>query len=163
MIAQLLCADNARIKVGEAVAVAVDDAADVAAFANFKAPASSAASEAPKAAPAAAPAKAAEAPKPAVPAPSAAPAAAKPAAPAPAPPKPAPAAAAPAAAPAASADSPYVAFEAWGQSLARTPLGQSLLVQQHAYTAMFGFTGFEATPLPAAKEGGKSGGAAKAK
>lgn len=148
VVAAIVKEAGSTAKVGEEVAVFVDSADAVAAFASYK----------PAAAAAAAPAAAA--PAPAAPKPAAAPVAAPAtpvAAPKPAAPAPAPVAVpAPAAAPApASADTPYVAFENWGAGLKRSPMAATVLKAQSAYASAFGFTGFGEEPAPAApaKEG----------
>ena len=143
-----------EVQVGRLIAVLCDDAAAAAALKGMSveailkelgepaggaaAPAAAAPAAAAAAAPAPAPAAA-----PAPPAAKAAPAAAAP------PPKAAAAAApaaAAAAAPAASAAAAgpsdgYAAWPAWGTSLARTPMGKALAVQQEAYEALYGFAG----------------------
>jgi hypothetical protein len=112
--------------------VTCDDANDVAAFASFVAPGAAAAPP-PKAA-------------------AAAPAAAPPPPPQPKAPAPPPPAAAPAARPATPApageDDGYAAWPAWGQSLARSPLGEALLAKQRAYAAEYGFAGMALTEEP---------------
>lgn len=156
VLARILRAEgSADVPVGSIIAITVEDAADVAAFKDFKL---EEAAPAPAAAAPAAPAPAA-APKPAAPVAAAAAAPApKPAAPAPAPAAAAPKAApapAQAAAPAAAASGPYImAFESWGQGLARSPLGASIAKQQNAYASAFGYTGFD--PLPQAEDEKKS-------
>jgi hypothetical protein len=140
------------VQVGSIVALVVDKAGDVAAVkASTYTPAASASAPAAPApapaAPKAAPAPATPAPAPAAPAP--APAAPAPAAKAaPAAPAPAPAATAASSAPAASGDDSYLAFPAWGQSLARAGLGGLIARQQAAYTSVFGYTGHDPLPLP---------------
>lgn len=163
-------AGSTDVAVGTLIAITVEDVKDVAAFATFVPPAAAAAAPpkpaaAPAPAPTPAPAPAptpkpvsaapAPAPAPKAPASAAAPAAAAPKAAAPAPAAPAPTPAASAVAPKAGApESPvaasggYLAFEAWGQTLRRTPVGLALAAQQAAYVASFGYTGFDALPLP---------------
>jgi pyruvate dehydrogenase E2 component (dihydrolipoamide acetyltransferase) len=144
------------VDVGTLVAITVEDKAAVAAFADYKGEAGGAKAAA---APAPAPAAAAPAPAPAAAAPKPAPVAAA-AAPAPAP----AAAAAPAPAPAAaSSDAPYLAWEAWGVSLAKSPISLALAKQQNAYVAAFGWAGQDPLPLPAAPEDKKKGGDKPAK
>jgi len=49
---------------------------------------------------------------------------------------------------ASSAAAEYVAFEAWGLSLQRSPIGASIAKLQAAYTAQYGYTGHDAPTLP---------------
>ena len=130
------------------MAITVEDKESVAAFASYTAYAAPAAAAAPAPAPAPAPKPAplaAPAPAPAAAAPAPKPAAAPAPAPAPA------VAAAPVAAPAEGA--PYLAWEAWGSSLAKSPIALALAKQQNAYVAAFGYCGQDPLPLP--EEGGK--------
>lgn len=145
-VAKILVPDGAQeVPVGDLIGIMVEDQASIAAFKDFKAPATAApaASSAPAPAPSPAPAPA--------PAPAAAPA------PAPAAPKPQPPASAPTPAPAAQPQqstsasgegAPYLAFDAWGTHLQRTPIGATLAKQQNVYTALFGYTGIDPLPLP---------------
>jgi pyruvate/2-oxoglutarate dehydrogenase complex dihydrolipoamide acyltransferase (E2) component len=124
---------GASVAVGTPIMVTVDDAKDVAAFASFVAPGAAAAAPPPPPPPA-----------PKAPAAAAAAAAAPPRASTPAP-------AAPPAAAGAGEDDGYAAWPAWGQSLARSPLGEALLAKQRAYGAEYGFSGVALTEeLPAA-------------
>ena len=142
------------IAVGQPIGITVEDAKDVAAFANYSPPAAAAAAA--PAALAAAPAPVAAAPAPAAPvAPRPAAVAAPVAAPAPAAAAPAPKPVAAAAAASASDSYTPLAFEAWGASLARAPMGQAIAKQQAAYVAAFGWGGYDAMPVAEEKRKGK--------
>lgn len=125
---------------GTLVAIIVEDAKDVAAFANYAAPAAAAAAPAPAPKAAAAAPAPAPAPAPAAPAPTKA-----------APPPAAKAVAAPPLPPLAAGDD-YYAFARWGSSLQRSPLAAALAEQQNAYVALYGETGQLPLPMPETKK-----------
>jgi len=164
-LAKLLVKEGAEdVAVGSPVCVVVDEQSEVAAAQAAAPPAAAAAAAKPAAAAATQAAKpAAAAAPPAAPKPVAA-APAPVAAPAPAPvaapvvaaaPKPAPAKApapAPAAPASASSTGGYLAFERWGQSLARAPMGTAVGKLQRDYAAAFGYSGHDAIAAPEDKK-----------
>jgi len=115
-----------EVKVGEPIMMTCDEEEEIAGLKNFVLPATAAPSPPPAAM--AAP-KVEAAPAKTLPPPPSTPALA----PAPSPSPPASMAAPP--------SDDYVAWPAWGRSLSKTPLGASLLRQQEAYFAVYGFSG----------------------
>jgi len=144
-LAKILVADGtADVDVGALVAITVEEKASVAAFSSYQPEAA--------AAPAAAPAAvAAPAPAP-VAAPVAAASVAAPVAVVTAAPSASPVAAAPVAATAAAAgETPFLAWESWGGSLAKSPISLALAKQQQQYARAFGYGGQDPLPLPEEK------------
>ena len=134
-VAKLLVPNGAEVAVGSPIMVTVEDAADVAAFANFEAPAPAAVVQSPPT-----PAPAAVAPAPVVVTPVATP----PPTPTPAPVVTAPAPAAVKPAPVAPVQSSSKYTFRWGEGAKSGPLASQLSKQQNAYHAKYGRTGHKA-------------------